>query len=245
MDYFNKFLFNAIPTVLLELLAALAGFYFLKKNRNASKYDKYFVVFLWYTFANEVIGAYAPIAYFSEYRIFGFIKGTLFERNYWLYNIYFIINASFLVYYFNNLLSNKKSRKITNFVLWSYVLSAIIFLFATDVYYKSYSNFTFALGAILLLISILLFYFRLLKTDEIIDLKKYLPIYLSIGVMFFYLCVTPIELFAKYFKITNEVYVAIRINLLLICNIFMYTTFIIGFIVCAKDKPNKEKRITK
>ena len=241
MDYYYKFLFNVIPIDLIELFAALSGVYYLNKKKKNDKIIKYFVVFLWYTFINEIIGMYSPIAYFSNYKYFGIVKDTVFERNIWLYNIYFIINFSFLIYFFKSLLSNTKFRKTMNIVIIIFVLIATMYLYFSKEFFISYSILTLTTGSILVLINILMFYSRLLKADKVINLKKYLPIYLSIGVMFFYLCVTPIELFAKYFKMINEVYVNIRTNILLVANIFMYSTFITGFIVCAKSNTNKDE----
>ena len=240
MDLFHKFLFFAVPVTFIELLAALVGIYYLRNHTKTKKLNKYFVIFLWYTFFNELIAAYAPIAYFSDYNYFGFVKDTIFEKNIWLYNIYYIVNFSFLIYYFNNYLPKKSFKKAANYLVIFYIISSIVFLNFTDVFYKSYSNYSLAVGVLLLLASILKFYLRLLKTDKIIDLKKYLPIYLSIGLLVLYLCVTPLDVFSKYFKTVNEVYVNIRINVLLIANIFMYSTFIIGFFVCAKKDAKGE-----
>lgn len=236
LDYFFEYITKSIPITILELFAAIAGTYYLQKKPNTLKINKFFVYLLWYTFINEFVASYSLIGYFSEYKYLGFIEGTLFERNFWLYNIYSIINFSFLIYYFNAYFSDNKSKMITKYFLFAFVFSSITYLIVTDVFFKSYSNFTTAVGTILLLTSIFFFYFRLLKTDKVIILKYFLPIYLSIGALFFNLCITPIDLFSQYFKRINALYVSLHINLLLIANIFMYTTFIIGFLICAKKE---------
>ena len=243
MDYFHKFLFSVIPIYLFELLAALAGTFYLNKKENNNNLNKYFVIFLWCTFFHEIVGAYSPIAYFSEYRYFGFVKGTVFERNIWQYNIYFIISFSFLIYYFKSILSDKKFKKRMGFVNLIYVLGSIIYLFISKDFFTNYSIFTLIVGSLLVTVNILLFYFRLLKTDKVLNLKIYLPIYISFGALFFYLCTIPLELFSVYFKAVNELYVNIRTNVILIANIFMYGTFITGFIVCAKDNNKTEEII--
>ena len=92
MDYFNKFLINTSIYLTLELLAATAGTYYLKKNTEASNSTFYLVYFLWFTFILEVIAIYSPIAYFTDCEYFGFVYDTVFERNIWLYNIYSLIS---------------------------------------------------------------------------------------------------------------------------------------------------------
>ncbi len=242
MDYLNEFIFKVIPINIVELLAAIAGSYYLKKNPNTQKANKYLVYFLWYTFINEMVGAYAPIAYFSEYKYFAFVKDTVFYNNVWLYNIYFIISSSFLVYYFKNFIDNNKIKRVLYYCIIGLFISSIIALIISGKLFITYSTFSTVVGTILVLISIIYYYFSLLKSDEVINLKKQLPVYISIGVLVFNLCITPIDIFSQYFKRVNKLYVAIRINLLLIANIFMYTTFVIGFLVCVKKDNKKDER---
>ena len=109
-------------------------------------------------------------------------------------------------------------------------------LILSDVFFKEDSVFTAIAGTLLLLLVNVLFYFDLLKSNQILNLKKQLPIYISVGVLVFYLCVTPIDLFSQYFKRVNELFVNVKAIIYIIANILMYTTFTIGFLVCAKNK---------
>jgi len=236
LEYYSKFLLNVIPIILIELIAAITGSYYLKKKDYPLLINKYLVIFLWYTFFTEAIGTYAPLAFFSGYEYLGFVKNTLLVRNYWLYNIYFIISFSFLTYYFKAFLSNNRIKKTFNYLIGLYVITAVVYFLETNTFFIKYSIYTFSVGTVLLLISIILFYFELLKSDKVINLKRYLPIYISIGVLFFNLCVTPLQLFSKYFKSINELYVNLNATVLLIANIFMYSTIIIGFLVCSKKE---------
>lgn len=243
MDYLHEYLFKVLPIDFLELLAAIAGSYYLMKKPNPQRANKYLVYFLWYTFIHEVIGSYAPIAYFSEYKYFAFVKDTFFYDNAWLYNIYTFISFSFLINYFTSFIKSQKINKVFRLLTVIYIVTSLIILITSDLSFNSNSPFLTVVGTILLLIAIVYYYFSLLKIDEVIDLKKQLPVYISIGVLVFNLCITPIDIFSLYYKRVNELYVTIRINLVLIINIFMYGTFIIGFLVCAKDIPNKEESI--
>ncbi|MCW8981918.1 MAG: hypothetical protein OQJ83_11085, partial [Altibacter sp.] len=80
-----------------------------------------------------------------------------------------------------------------------------------------------------------LFYFELLRSDMLLQLKHFLPLYISAGVLVFNLCVTPIDIFSEYFK-NNTFLVELKVYVYLYANIFMYSSFIIGFIVCSKKK---------
>ncbi|MBT8262320.1 MAG: hypothetical protein KJO05_05825 [Bacteroidia bacterium] len=219
----------------MELLAALAGSFFLYKT-NAAKISKQLVGFLWITFIVEVIAAYAPIAYFSDYKYFSFVKDTVFEDHKWLYNMYSLFSAVFLTYYFHQHLRNIKWKLILQVTLIAFSVAAIINLIFSGVFFVSDAQFTLLIGTLILIMSIIMFYFELLQSDLLLQLKRILPMYISVGVMVFSLCVTPVDIFSEYFSEGNDSFVVLRNNVYLYTNIFMYTTFIIGFIICSKEK---------
>jgi len=221
---------------MLEIIAAITGSYYIFKKPYAHKVFKYLVYFLWFTVITEIIAMYTTIAYFTEYKYFGFTKDTNFEKNYWLFNIYSLINYSFFLYFFISLLQKDKIKKILNIINIGYVIIGILILIASDTFFIKDSIYTNTLGTILLLFAIILFYFDLLKSDKIINFKRYLPIYISIGVLGFNLCTTPLSIFSIYFERINELFVNVKINIYLFANIFMYSTFILGFIICSKKK---------
>ena len=229
----TDFIINALPITFLELLAALAGSFFLYKTR-ASKINKYLVLFLWITFFVEVIGAYAPLAYFSQYEYFSFVEGSLIEKNKWLYNCYSIYSYSFLTYYFLHYLRNSKLKWILYIILIGFIVSCILNLIFSGIFFTADAQYALLIGTALLVLSVILFYFELLQSDLILKLKQFLPMYISVGVMVFSLCVTPVDIFSKYFSAGNDVYVSLRSNVYLYTNIFMYSIFILGFLICAR-----------
>ncbi len=238
LDYLFEYLTNVIPINLLELVTAISGSFYLKMKSGFNIKDKYFVYFLWFTFFIEVIGAYAPIAYFTKYEYFGFVKDTVFFDNRWLYNIYSLIFYVFFIDYFKSYLQNIKIRKSINILIIIYLIIGILNLIINDEFYYSTAIFTEIAGTFLLFSSIIFFYFNLLNSDKLLNLKHYLPLYLSVGVLIYSLCVTPIEIFSKYFNTENNSFINLSAKMILFANIFMYTTFIIGFLICAKKKTN-------
>jgi len=239
LDLFQRFLISAIPTTLLEVIVVLVGNYYLFKNPNAPNANRYLVYFLWFTLLIEILGLYSPLAYFTKYEYFGFVKGTLFERNIWIYNVYTLVSFSFFIYYLMSFVERDFIKKRSNIIIITYLTIGVLNLLFSDVFFKADSIYTVTIGTILLLCSIIIFYFELLRSDKIINLKKYLPVYISIGVLVHYLCVTPLDIFSRYFKANNELFVAVKANFLLATNIFMYSIFIIGFLVCSKGTQYK------
>ena len=236
LDYLTEYLISSISGYILEFSAIISGFFYLKNNPNTHLANKHLVYFLCYTLLTDIIGGYSPLAYFTKFEYFGFIKDTIIEYNYWWFNIYMIISFSFFIYYFNSFLISYKSKKWMQYLIVLYLITGIINLIFSDVFFNGYSIFTTVVGTLIVLVSIFLFYFDLLKSEKIIDLKKHLPVYISIGVLVYNLCVTPSDIFSQYFNPNNDIYVKLSGLILLTANIFMYSTFIIGFLVCAKKE---------
>jgi len=243
LDYLYEYLTGVIPINVFEILAAIAGTYYLKNSKTNERNSIFFVYFLWLTVLVEVVGAYAPIAYFTNYKYFGFVKDTVLSNNVWLYNTFMLVGVLFYMNYFAAYIHSKKTKKVLFITTLIYVLSALINLYVSDIYFKGASAFTLIVGTILLLITVILFYFDLLKTDKIFNIKKYLPFYVSIGILIFYVCITPLYAFPKYFNALNDLYVNLRTNVLLFANIIMYGTFITGFLICAKSNTKKEEKL--
>jgi len=241
LEYFTRYLFTVLPINLLEITAIVAGIYFINKKPDTLVINKYLVKFLWFTLLVEITAKYASIAYFSEYEIFGFIKDTVFVKPYWLYNTFDLVFFSFYAYYFNSFLINNRLKKLFKAVIFMFLFICVLNLLLSGMFFKGTSILISIFGTLLLLVVIISFYFDLLKSDKIVNLKKYLPIYISFGVLVYSLCTTPLGLFSQYFKAINQNYVVLRTNILLGINIIMYGTFIIGFIVCAKSNPNKKE----
>lgn len=234
----SDFLVFILPIFFLEILAASAGSYYLKKISPRFKSTQYFVLFLWCTVCVEIFASYAPVAYFSDYEVFSFIAGTPFENNFWLYNIYNILSFSFLTLYFTSFLKNKYWKSFFLVSTIGFIIVSGIIIISNGTFFKSPSKFVTITGTLLLFFSVVLFYFELLRSDLLLQLKRFLPFYISVGVLIFNLCTTPIDILSQYFSIAdgNELFVKLHINVLLFANIFMYSTFIFGFVICSKKK---------
>jgi hypothetical protein len=220
----------------MELFAALAGTFYLVKMPLAETSTKYFVWYLWLTFLIELIGAYAPIGYFTNYEWFSFIQDKPYAQNNWLYNYYFALSFSFYPLYFSFYFRGQKLKILMRVLAVLFLIAAIVNLILSETFISEDSKFINLLGPILLFFSIALFYFELLRSNFILYLKRYLPFYLSIGLLIFYLSISPITIFSQYFNSENSLFVKLQVHLILFSNIFMYSFFILGFYICSKKK---------
>lgn len=215
---------------LFEFLAALTGTLTFKKCRD--DFSRYFVYFLCSVFFIELIGHYTS---YLESGYFKFLENTSFKKNYWLYNPYIIINFLFYFLFFSNHVRSKLVQTIFKYVGVFYVISSIINLFLIDYYYDGISAYSFIVGALLLLLSVFYYFYEVLQTDDVLNIRSSFPFYIAMGAMVFHLSVTPLFIYSRYFiSIDNPFFVKIYLITLTLANIFMYTCYIIAFIVCLK-----------
>lgn len=232
----NNYLVHVLPVLFIELLAATVGTYYLKRIK-PEKGDIVFVALLWFVFIVELIAEYSPIAYFSDYEYFEFVKGTVIETNTWMYNLSLLITFIVLFNYFKWKLIENKLIKLINILIWIFAISCILNLVISGIFFSLVSVYTLLAGTLLLLLIIGIFQLQLLNSDEILNFSGILPFYVSIGATVLNLCLVPFAIYGKYWasSISPE-FIAFRSNALLIVNLLVYSIYIFGFIICLKKK---------
>ncbi len=216
---------------LLEFVAAITGTFYLKKEKKNLP-TRCFVYFLWLTFFVEIIGM-LPRA-INHLEGFSFLKDTFLEKNHWLYNAYHIISFLFYITYFKLNLGSKKIRTILDVLSVVYFVLTISYLITIGGYFKSLSTFTYIVGSILIFLCILLYFYEVIQSDTILSFHTNLTFYVAIGAMLFHLIVTPLFIYSEYYLGENPEFVKVRRIILYSANIFLYTCYTIGFIVCSR-----------
>jgi uncharacterized membrane protein len=183
-----------------------------------------------------LFGNYAVIAEFTEFEYFSFVKGTVFQKTKWLYNIFTLVSSVFLTVYFSLYVKSKLWKKFVKILSIAFAISSILHFCFTDVFFIEDSKYVNLVGTFMVFMSVVFFYFEILRTDVLLNLKRYLPVYISIGVLVFYLCMTPLSIFSEYFNQENATFVALQSHLVLYSNLFMYSFFILGFYICSRTK---------
>lgn len=221
----------------LELIAALAGLYHIKKHK-VGTYTKYLVYVLFFVFFTEVISIVFPLAVSGDIELFSSLQGTPFENNFWIHNIQLVVTFAFFSAYFRSRLKRGFLAKIIQLLISVFVVGAMLNFIFTDVYFTTISKFTYIAGSILILISILFYYFELLQSDNILRFSTSLTFYISVGSLLYYLCLTPLFIYSRYYYQvdSSKIFDNFYIIALAIANIIMYGIFTLGFLLC---KPNQ------
>lgn len=213
----------------MELIAAVAGSIFLTKtNRENSDY-KIFVRFLWSVLLIDILGGYAALAYFSNYELFGFIKGTPFVRNEWYFNIvevYFILVYTYL---FRSQLSGRRMKYLLKWSMMGYLIIAVLNMYLSDDFFTGDLMLNDMLGAFLIVLSVFFYFFDMMISDKVLTFYKNLFFYVAIGVTISYLVRVPISIYGAYFNERNDAFLELFYDLVRYTNIFMYSMFAMGF----------------
>ncbi len=218
---------------LLELIAFLSSIYYYRKSND--KFSLILVCYLAFTVFVEIIGWYNY--FINDFSFLNSLKGTVFEQNYWLYNIQLLISMIFYVTYFKLYLKSKNLKRVLNVLLVLFVLTSVLYLVFSGIYFVAFSPFTVIVGTLLIFLSIFFYYLELLNSNEILRVHKTLPFYVSVAALIFHLCTTPLFIYSTYFSEShNPEFFNLYIQVIFSCNFIMYSLYIIGFFICARNK---------
>lgn len=221
---FNVFLFH-----ILELIAALAGSYYYLKTEDIKV--KPFVWYLWVMVFVETAGMYGYVMQYNfDNELFIWIKNSNFCANTWLYNLFHIATVILFGMFYSRLIENNFDRKVIRLSVISYILFSLFYFGFTKGFFNKTLPYNFLLETLIVFLFVMLYFKQLLKSEKILFFYKSSYFYISIGLLLWYLCVTPLFIFNTYFKAVNTNFLEFRSLFLLIANILLYLCFTFGFL---------------
>ncbi|CAN5263745.1 hypothetical protein BH23BAC2_BH23BAC2_21070 [soil metagenome] len=217
---------------LWELIASIAGAYYLINGKDIPFINRLLVYFLWFTFLVDLIGFYPLVAYYSDYKILSFVKGTRYAQNYWLYNPLMLLGYIAYISFFLVHLKKARTKKILKMVTVIFVLITIINFIFSGLFFIGYSAFVTFVGSLILLVTIGTYFYQVLHSDEILEFYKGLPFYVGVGALLWHLCITPLFLYNKYgIMNANPEFVQLYMKFLTGMNVVLYVLIASGFII--------------
>jgi hypothetical protein len=171
------------------------------------------------------------IAYSLTTEILGFVIGVLYEINtYPINNGWILVSHFFYLFFFLSLLKSAFKRNIVKYGIVCYTIYTLINISFFSDYLTEFLDINSIVGGILIVISIMIYFSELVQSDGILNLKKSMFFWISLGALFFYIGVIPVDVIAKFINFG----VALRVITLLL-NLLMAGFFITGFIVSEKE----------
>ncbi|EZH72185.1 hypothetical protein ATO12_24950 [Aquimarina atlantica] len=216
-----------------EIAAAIVGTIYITKYRE-DHFFRYFVYFLWFSaFVDTVFGWLPTLIHYTEQ--FSFLKGTIFSNNQWSYNVFDLINFSFYLLFFIHFIDSYKVKKTGVYILIGYITTSLLNLVFSGKFFEAPMIYNLISGTLLLILFIIIYYYRILQSERILDFYKMMPFYVSVGALVFHIIVNPVFIYGEYYNNDKSPeFVQVYRIILTAANIFMYTCYIIGFIVCSR-----------
>ncbi|RZJ50086.1 MAG: hypothetical protein EOO19_04010 [Chryseobacterium sp.] len=194
-----------------EGIAALASILYYKKIRET--HYRYFSFFLITIFSCELLGKYG-----GEY--------ISFSKN--IFYNYFVIPLEFIFLYWLYAYKSLNQKKMFWLFLVLFALSYVVteVFFFTD---KQIFSFNYTFGSLLLMILVIMEYYKQVNSDNILNFAKNRMFYINLGVTLFYIGTLPF--WAFYFQLFEypEIW-NLYFNYFLISGIVMYILFASSFI---------------
>lgn len=180
-----------------QLLVALLSCFFLVNRRTT--FMKLLTLFLVVTFFVELIGLYLSL-----------VK----KPNFWIYYFHTFFECFIIFFLYRNLLKERKYLKI------SYLLLSFFIVFWVAAFFdKNYIHYTGIVGSLNVGVMVFLFLRELLLSNEIVNYKKLLPFWVSVGFLVFHLPAIPFFSFWSYMK--NRDLLPILYSLIVLMNVII------------------------
>ena len=222
-----------ILTCGVELLAALTGVIFYRKYKYSNA--KYFIYFLVFIALAELASSYTN--FIENDGVFSFLKGTVFQKNYWFGALYWTLGGIlFYSYYFLKLIKTKSFVLVIKISRYFFLVFFIIYvLFNWNDYFIKPFPVIDILGAIIIFLSVIFYFIEILKSDVVLTFYKSLNFYIAATIFIWWIIITPIVFFNVYFRHVDWNFIFLKWQIYLVANIFMYLTFTISLIWCKPE----------
>ena len=221
---------------IFEVLAAIAGFLYLKKSPFIAPEIKVFIFYLFYIVIIEFY-AFIPIyAWINNYEVLSFYEDSLFRRNIWYTNVNLLVYAVCFSQIFIRSLRNKKTRKNLFILLTILVFGSIIRYIISGEFFEKGDIYVGVAETFFVLVCVGYYYFDILRSDRILNFQKDIKFYISVGVVLWSLCVYPLAIYDDYFSLRNPFFMEVNMTVMRYANVFLYSVYIIGFYVDFKNK---------
>jgi len=205
-------------TVYSEYASAIIGIIFYYKYKNTPL--KYFAILLVYVGLNEYLGLQ-----FKENGI---------RYNKIIYNIYNVINFTYLFILYKNYLKNKNRKRIILCFIIIYIISFIINGFFQN-YIKQSQTVPYIIGSVFLVISVIFYFIEILNSEKVLKVNRNLLFWISIGFFLFHIGIIPFRIIVNSFSNSTALNYLFLIKFILV--MVMNICFIIGFIWSKKEQP--------
>lgn len=218
MNLSNDFLIQLIKICVgIEVLTAIIGTIYYNKYKK-KRFLKYFIFLLWYIVINELAGIYMR----SDFGV-----------NTIIYNVYNVINFTYILMLYRSYLTEKKSKKIALTLCITYLIIFIINGFYEN-YFIKFQSIPYIVAAFAVIITISLYFREILNSEKVLNAKRNLLFWISVGLLIYFVGNIPFRILRNYYNELTDATILFLVNFTL--TVIMNICFIIGFIWSKKKQ---------
>ena len=184
----------------------------------------------------DFIGSY--VHYIKNDGFLNFLEGTVFIRNFWWSTLYWKIGAIlfFSFYYYYYILTYEKFKRIVKYSGYFFLAFSIVYiLFNWDDYFVQFFPIISILGAIIVFLCTIFYFFETLESDKILTFYKSINFYISAAIFIWWLIITPLVFYDIYNSHYDWNFIFLKWQIYLFANILMYSTFTFALIWCKPE----------
>jgi len=242
-DFLDNIL--SIP-ILLEFVAALAAtFSYIKIKELKTETFKFLCIYLWIVVSIEVLGSYSYLICPYKFDELPFFVNHLeWIKNYWIFNISQALGYIFYTWYFSKQFTSRKNKDFIKYAIIIFnVITIADFIFG-GIFFIGYSQLMNLSGLILIVTALSMYYYEIIKSDRILNITYTLPFYISVGVLLYFVSITPLFLSSQYIKKEEIVFLKYYRLILSYANYFLYGIIIFGIVKCYWFKKLQSKKLS-
>jgi hypothetical protein len=184
-----------------------------------SRYLRYFSFFLLLVSVVEGIENYEAIVK---------IDNTL------LSNLSTIIEFSFYLYVFREIVYGRRAKKVFLYLALTYPLIALLNVFLIQ--RNGFHTVTYALGCLLIIGGCIYYFLELFQRPSSVNLGRQPSFWICCGLLFYYTCTFPLYGAVNMVKLFPNVILRNLLYILVLLNILLYLSFTIAFLCRLKTR---------
>jgi hypothetical protein len=187
----------------------------------------------------ECLAIYPKVIQQNEplFKVEVYLKGTKFERNYWVYNLFWnFLGPLFLSFYYSKILKTKSFKVIIKTVAAVFLVASLIYIgFHFDSFFNSSVIFLKISALSVIILNIVLYFIEILSGEQILTFYKSFNFYASAALFIWWLVTTPMVFYQIYYSKADWNFIFLRWQIFLTANFFMYSIFTFAFIWCRRE----------
>lgn len=219
---------------LLELVAALTGsFYWLK---TADDSIRPFVWYLWFIVFVETLAMYPYLYDIMDNSIINSIENSKFRRNSWLYNLYNPVTVFLIGRFMISNTNTTFSHRIIKYLVFCYALFCLGFFLIRGDFFEMGIPYDSVISTFVIFIMVMLYLRELMKSNDILNFYKSPVFYVTIALLLWYICLTPLFIFNAFYLKINKEFISFRSSFLDTSNIILYSWYTFAFLYTLRFK---------